>query len=127
MADITNFPKKFSDVVQYDSNKNYTRENVVLKGGNAFHLGDVVAKDSSGKIIPIAPAQSDGTEQFRGIYIGEDIDLTGKSDAQGAILSKGPASVLEEGLDFKTSDSGQKKTIKEAMESAGIRVDSAAI
>lgn len=130
MADIKYFPKKFSDVVQFDLNKNYTRENATLLRGNKYSLGDIVAQNAKGKIVPIDVSKEDGTQNFYGVFLSEDIDLTDEQEDKviyGAILRNGPASVLENGLNYQTDDSEKKKTIKAAMEAAGIRVDVASI
>lgn len=130
MADIKYFPKKFSDVVQFDLNKNYTRENATLLKGNKYSLGDIVAQNAEGKIVPIDVSKEDGTQNFYGVFLSEDIDLTdeqGDKVIYGAILRNGPASVLENGLNYQTDDGEKKKTIKAAMEAAGIRVDVASI
>lgn len=130
MADIKYFPKKFSDVVQFDLNKNYTRENATLLKGNKYSLGDIVAQNAEGKIVPIDVSKEDGTQNFYGVFLSEDIDLTNEQEDKviyGAILRNGPASVLENGLNYQTDDGEKKKTIKAAMEAAGIRVDVASI
>lgn len=130
MADIKYFPKKFSDVVQFDLNKNYTRENATLLKGNKYSLGDIVAQNAEGKIVPIDVTKEDGTQNFYGVFLSEDIDLTDEQEDKviyGAILRNGPASVLENGLNYQTDDGEKKKTIKAAMEAAGIRVDVASI
>jgi hypothetical protein len=130
MADIKYFPKKFSDVVQFDLNKNYTRENATLLKGNKYSLGDIVAQNAQGKIVPIDVSKEDGTQNFYGVFLSEDIDLTDEQEDKvvyGAILRNGPASVLENGLNYQTDEEEKKKTIKAAMEAAGIRVDVASI
>lgn len=130
MADIKYFPKKFSDVVQFDLNKNYTRENATLLKGKKYSLGDIVAQNTQGKIVPIDVSKEDGTQKFYGVFLSEDIDLTDEQEDKvvyGAILRNGPASVLENGLNYQTDDDEKKKTIKAAMEAAGIRVDVASI
>lgn len=130
MADIKYFPKKFSDVVQFDLNKNYTRENATLLKGKKYSLGDIVAQNAQGKIVPIDVSKEDGTQNFYGVFLSEDIDLTNEQEDKvvyGAILRNGPASVLENGLNYQTDDAGKKKNIKAAMEAAGIRVDVASI
>lgn len=130
MADIKYFPKKFSDVVQFDLNKNYTRENATLLKGNKYSLGDIVAQNEQGKIVPIDVSKEDGTQNFYGVFLSEDIDLTDEQEDKvvyGAILRNGPASVLENGLNYQTDDREKKKTIKAAMEAAGIRIDVASI
>jgi hypothetical protein len=130
MADIKYFPKKFSDVVQFDLNKNYTRENATLLKGNKYSLGDIVAQNAQGKIVPIDVSKEDGTQSFYGVFLSEDIDLTDEQEDKvvyGAILRNGPASVLENGLNYQTDEEEKKKTIKAAMEAAGIRVDVASI
>lgn len=130
MADIKYFPKKFSDVVQFDLNKNYTRENATLLKGNKYSLGDIVAQNTQGKIVPIDVSKEDGTQNFYGVFLSEDIDLTDEQEDKvvyGAILRNGPASVLENGLNYQTDEEEKKKTIKAAMEAAGIRVDVASI
>lgn len=130
MADIKYFPKKFSDVVQFDLNKNYTRENATLLKGKKYSLGDIVAQNAEGKIVPIDVSKEDGTQNFYGVFLSEDIDLTDEQEDKviyGAILRNGPASVLENGLNYQTDDGKKKKTIKAAMEAAGIRVDVASI
>lgn len=130
MADIKYFPKKFSDVVQFDLNKNYTRENATLLKGNKYSLGDIVAQNAQGKIVPIDVSKEDGTQKFYGVFLSEDIDLTDEQEDKvvyGAILRNGPASVLENGLNYQTDDGKKKKTIKAEMEAAGIRVDVASI
>lgn len=130
MADIKYFPKKFSDVVQFDLNKNYTRENATLLKGKKYSLGDIVAQNAEGKIVPIDVSKEDGTQNFYGVFLSEDIDLTDEQEDKviyGAILRNGPASVLENGLNYQTDEGEKKKTIKAAMEAAGIRVDVASI
>lgn len=130
MADIKYFPKKFSDVVQFDLNKNYTRENATLLKGKKYSLGDIVAQNAQGKIVPIDVSKEDGTQNFYGVFLSEDIDLTNEQEDKvvyGAILRNGPASVLENGLNYQTDDAEKKKNIKAAMEAAGIRVDVASI
>lgn len=130
MADIKYFPKKFSDVVQFDLNKNYTRENATLLRGKKYSLGDIVAQNAQGKIVPIDVSKEDGTQNFYGVFLSEDIDLTDEQEDKvvyGAILRNGPASVLENGLNYQTDEEEKKKTIKAAMEAAGIRVDVASI
>lgn len=130
MADIKYFPKKFSDVVQFDLNKNYTRENATLLKGNKYSLGDIVVQNAQGEIVPIGVYKEDGTQKFYGVFLSEDIDLTDEQEDKvvyGAILRNGPASVLENGLNYQTDDEEKKKTIKAAMEAAGIRVDVASI
>lgn len=130
MADIKYFPKKFSDVVQFDLNKNYTRENATLLKGKKYSLGDIVAQNTQGKIVPIDVSKEDGTQNFYGVFLSEDIDLTDEQEDKvvyGAILRNGPASVLENGLNYQTDEEEKKKTIKAAMEAAGIRVDVASI
>lgn len=130
MADIKYFPKKFSDVVQFDLNKNYTRENATLLKGKKYSLGDIVAQNAQGKIVPIDVSQEDGTQNFYGVFLSEDIDLTDEQEDKvvyGAILRNGPASVLENGLNYQTDQEEKKKAIKAAMEAAGIRVDVASI
>lgn len=130
MADIKYFPKKFSDVVQFDLNKNYTRENATLLKGKKYSLGDIVAQNAQGKIVPIDVSKEDGTQNFYGVFLSEDIDLTDEQEDKvvyGAILRNGPASVLENGLNYQTDQEEKKKAIKAAMEAAGIRVDVASI
>lgn len=130
MTDIKYFPKKFSDVVQFDLNKNYTRENATLLKGNKYSLGDIVAQNAQGKIVPIDVSKEDETQNFYGVFLSEDIDLTDEQKDKvvyGAILRNGPASVLENGLNYQTDDGEKKKTIKAAMEAAGIRIDVASI
>lgn len=130
MADIKYFPKKFSDVVQFDLNKNYTRENATLLKGKKYSLGDIVAQNEQGKIVPIDVSKEDGTQNFYGVFLSEDIDLTDEQEDKvvyGAILRNGPASVLENGLNYQTDQEEKKKAIKAAMEAAGIRVDVASI
>lgn len=130
MADIKYFPKKFSDVVQFDLNKNYTRENATLLKGKKYSLGDIVAQNAQEKIVPIDVSKEDGTQNFYGVFLSEDIDLTDEQEDKvvyGAILRNGPASVLENGLNYQTDEEEKKKTIKAAMEAAGIRVDVASI
>lgn len=130
MADIKYFPKKFSDVVQFDLNKNYTRENATLLKGKKYSLGDIVARDTQGKIVPIDVSKDDGTQNFYGVFLSEDIDLTDEQEDKvvyGAILRNGPASVLENGLNYQTGQEEKKEAIKAAMKTAGIRVDVASI
>lgn len=130
MADIKYFPKKFSDVVQFDLNKNYTRENATLLKGKKYSLGDIVAQNAEGQIVPIDVFNDDETKNFYGVFLSEDIDLTDEQKDKvvyGAILRNGPASVLENGLNYPTEQKEKKKAIKDAMEAAGIRVDVASI
>ena len=125
---ISNFPIRFSDVVQYDLDKNYTREQVTLKAETAYKMGDIVAKETSGKIVPINPAAEDSTATFYGVFLSEDI-TTGEDDTSvyATLMVNGPAILLENCLDFHTTDTSKKNTIIAAMDAAGIKVQTAKV
>lgn len=94
---MENFPNNFSDVIQWEVEPNYTREEVTFASGTKFKLGDIVYKDAdSGKYSLIAASKTAG-----GICISDEVDAS-TADAKGVILSGGPAIVLKQMLNYNS-------------------------
>ena len=109
---MDNFPNNFSDVIQWEVEPNYTREEVTFTSGTKYKLGDIVY-DNAGKMELIAASKT-----AAGICISDEVDAS-KADAKGVILKKGPAIVLKQMLNYNAQTAA---TIDAQLEALGITV-----
>ena len=63
-----------------------SRDNVTLTGGVVIATGTVLAQNSAGSYLPLAPAASDGTQNAAGLSIYK-YDVTA-GDLKGAIIAR---------------------------------------
>lgn len=110
---MENFPNNFSDVIQWEVEPNYTREEVTFASGTKFKLGDIVYKDESGKYALMAASKT-----AAGICISDEVDAS-TADAKGVILSGGPAIVLKQMLNYNSQAAA---TIDTTLAGLGIKV-----
>lgn len=109
---MENFPNNFSDVIQWEVEPNYTREEVTFATGAKFKLGDIVYLEG-GKYSLIAASKT-----AAGICISDEVDAS-KADAKGVILAKGPAIVLKQMLNYNSQAAA---TIDGQLAALGIKV-----
>ena len=105
------------DLLKYELNGNFSRENVTLKSGTNYALGAVLGKiTASGKyrLSPNATVMGDeGAETAVAVLIGA-VDATG-ADEPGLVIVRGPVIVSKDALVFDaTVDDGTKEAAKHA-------------
>ena len=103
------------DLLKYELNGNFSRENVTLKSGTNYALGAVLGKiTASGKyrLSPNATVMGDeGAETAVAVLIGA-VDATG-GDQPGLVVARGPVIVSKDALVFDaTVDDGTKEAAK---------------
>lgn len=114
---MENFPNNLSDVIQYEVEPNFTREEVTFKSGTKFKLGDIVALSTDKMVL------SDGSSPTAGIVVSDEVDAS-SADAKGVIISRGPAIVLKQILNYNSQN---EETINKALLDLGIKVVEAKI
>ena len=91
--------KRESEFLHYELEPQYTREQVTVASGQNLPAGAVVGKiTATGKYAAYNNAATDGTETAAGVLVAA-VDASG-GDAQGVILARGPAVVLNRALDW---------------------------
>lgn len=70
---------RLGDVLKFEEDNLYSREEVIVESGQLLVVGSVVArKTSTGQILAVVPGGTDGTNLPVGI-IGEDVDASSAS------------------------------------------------
>jgi len=125
-----NKPRTITDVLRYEVDPNYTREQESFPGhggseeDEAHDIGTVVAKlDATGEVVPLNPGQSDGSQTAYGVLLSK---LVTASAAQPClVLERGPAVVVAETLIWPDGISdGNKETALTALLAKGIKARS---
>jgi len=94
---------RFSDGVFWETEQNYTREEVTILSGENLAASDVVGKvTASGKYVAYDNAASDGSQAAAGVLVVA-VDAS-DADTLGAIVIRGPAIVNPDGLGWNTQD-----------------------
>lgn len=99
-------PPAMGDVLKYELNPNYTREEVTLLAGTAYPAGSVLGQITvNGKFTLSTNTGSDGAQTAGGVLLYA-VDAT-LADATGVVLVRGPAIVsrLELAYDGSVDDS----------------------
>lgn len=109
---MESFPNNLSDVIQYEVEQEFTREEVTFTSGSKFKLGDIVGKNA-GKMVLVS-----ADDAAYGIVVSDEVDATA-ADAAGAIIARGPAIVSEQFLNY---NSVAKDTVNAALLAKGIKV-----
>ena len=100
------------DLLKYDLEKNYTREEVTLLVGTAYPLGAVLGRiTASGKFAMSTATGSNGAQTAAGVLLAP-VDAT-DGDAPGVVIARGPAIVSDAELQFDASvDDAPKRAAK---------------
>ncbi|MEN8983202.1 MAG: head decoration protein [Planktotalea arctica] len=102
-------PPTMGDVLKYELNPNFTRENVTLLSGAAYPVGAVLGRiTASGKYKLATAAGSDGAQTAAAVLLYA-IDATG-ADATGISITRGPAIVSKAALVFDATVDDAAKT-----------------
>lgn len=107
MAPLTQLAS-MGDVLKYELNPNYTREEVTLLAGSSYPVGSVLGRiTASGKYKLSTNAGTDGAESVAGVLLYA-VDAT-LADATGIVIVRGPAIVsrAELAYDGSVNDSGK--------------------
>ncbi len=74
------------DLLKYEADQFYSRDEVVVASGQNLALGAVVGiKGSDGKVRALAPAATDGTEAAVGVML---FSVAASTDTQGVIVAR---------------------------------------
>lgn len=95
-------PPSMGDVLKYEVNPNYTREDIALLAGMPYPAGSVLGRiTASGKYTYASAAGADGAETAIAVLI-YPVDAT-LADATGVVLARGPAIVSRAALFYDGS------------------------
>jgi hypothetical protein len=105
-------PPSMGDILKYEVNPNYTREEVTLLQGMPYPVGSVLGRiTASGKYKLSTSGGSDGAQTASAVLLYA-VDAT-LADATGIVLARGPAIVSRAALAYDaTVDDGAKITTK---------------
>jgi hypothetical protein len=105
-------PASMGDILKYEVNPNYTREEVTLLQGMPYPVGSVLGRiTASGKYKLATSGGSDGAQTATAVLLYA-VDAT-LADATGIVLARGPAIVSRAALAYDaTVDDGAKITTK---------------
>jgi hypothetical protein len=105
-------PASMGDILKYEVNPNYTREEVTLLQGMTYPVGSVLGRiTASGKYKLATSGGSDGAQTASAVLLYA-VDAT-LADAAGIVLARGPAIVSRAALAYDaTVDDGGKITTK---------------
>jgi hypothetical protein len=105
-------PPSMGDILKYEVNPNYTREEVTLLQGLPYPVGSVLGRiTASGKYKLSTSGGSDGAQTATAVLLYA-VDAT-LADATGIVLARGPAIVSRAALAYDaTVDDAAKITTK---------------
>jgi hypothetical protein len=114
-------PPSMGDILKYEVNPNYTREEVTLLQGMPYPVGSVLGRiTASGKYKLATSGGSDGAQTATAVLLYA-VDAT-LADATGIVLARGPAIVSRAALayDATVDDAGKITTKIGQLAAAGI-------
>jgi len=114
-------PASMGDILKYEVNPNYTREEVTLLQGMPYPVGSVLGRiTANGKFKLATSGGSDGAETATAVLLYA-VDAT-LADATGIVLARGPAIVSRAALayDATVDDPGKITTKIGQLAAAGI-------
>jgi hypothetical protein len=114
-------PASMGDILKYEVNPNYTRDEVTLLQGMPYPLGSVLGRiTASGKYKLATSGGSDGAQTATAVLLYA-VDAT-LADATGIVLARGPAIVSRAALayDATVDDAGKITTKIGQLAAAGI-------
>lgn len=113
--------KCYSDVVYFDEDNNFSKEEITVLTGNTAELGEVLGKvTASGKYVPLNPAAGDGSEVAAAIAVTEKSEASGDADIWAIARH---AIVRDSGLVWPDGITGPEKTTAiDELKSLGVLV-----
>jgi hypothetical protein len=113
MTVIANDSTRFTDVVAYELEPQLSvcRESVVINdpAGATYKVGTVLGKiTASGKYRQSLSASADGSQTPAAVYIADgmgsstDLIVTAATDTKALVLARGPAILIDSGLQLGT-------------------------
>lgn len=90
-------PRQLSSVLKFEVSAEYSRESGTLLAGPGAVLGQVLGKiTASGKLVPLAPAAADGSQNVEGVLL-HDVDANA-ADVENVLYAKRTSIVSGAGL-----------------------------
>ena len=107
-------PPSLGDLLKYELNPNYTRENVTLLAGTNYPLGAVLGVVTASGNYTLSPATgTDGSEVAAAVLL-EAVDASA-ADSTGVVIVRGPALLSKAQLTVDASvDDAAKLATKHA-------------
>lgn len=114
-------PRQLSSVVKWEVFTDFSRGSDIAASGNVFVMGQVVALNGAGKLVPLAPAASDGTEKaVRVLHV--DVDASA-GDVDQVVTAKRATIVAGSGLTWPVGiTTNQKAAAIAQLDALGIVV-----
>ncbi|MDR1236236.1 MAG: head decoration protein [Holosporaceae bacterium] len=113
--------KNLADVLNFEIDKNYCREVVMVASGQNLKLGAVVGivtATGAAKIVSVDPEEEDGSDVAVGVVL-ENVDAT--SGAKSAVIVTRIATVVADGIVFPNgATDAQKKKITKDLDARGV-------
>jgi len=111
MAPLTQNPLQ-GDILKYEANANYSREQVTLLTGTNYVAGSVLGKITASGKYTLSPASGATGEETAIAVLLYDVDASA-ADQVAVVLARGPAIVSKAGLVFDaTVDQAAEITAK---------------
>lgn len=110
-----------SDVLAWEEDNFYSREQVVVASGSSLKVGAVLGMvTASSEVVLHDPAAGDGSEAVYGVLIADDVDATNAAAPGIAVVRQ--AQVKRAGLNFHSSIDtvGERDTACAALKALGI-------
>ena len=116
-----NEPKNLGDLLKFEEESFYSRDEVTVAAGQTLALGAVVGRNTtSGEVAVLDPSVTDGTEIAIGV-MAEDVDATAASTP--AVMIARHALVARQALEWPTEITAEQiATALSQLESRGIVV-----
>lgn len=108
MAPLVKAPTE-GDLLKYDLEMNYTREEATLLAGTNYKLGAVLGIVTASGKYTLSPATGSTGAQTAVAVLVAAVDATA-ADATGVVIRRGPAIVVEQMLEFDPSVDDATKT-----------------
>ena len=112
-------PKNLGDLLKFEEESLYSRDEVTVAAGQTLTLGAVVGRNTtSGEVAALDPAATDGTEIAIGV-MAEDVDATA-APTQAVMIAR-HALVARQALEWPTGITAEQiATALSQLESRGI-------
>lgn len=109
------------DIVVYELEETYCREEITLTAGTDYKLGAVLGQvTSDSKYVMNNPGNSNGSQTAAAVLL-EDVDAT-SADAKGLALVRGPVRLVRSKLLFDASinTAGERQTAVDQLTAIGL-------
>jgi hypothetical protein len=123
----TTFDNIRSSFLQYELEPNFTRDTVVIAAGANLKAGTILGKVTSGGKYKRVDLTAQTGEASPVAILLNNADAA-SVDVTAAVLVRGPAILIQDGLTYNANaTSGNKATINAALLVLGLRVEVAAV